>query len=321
MYGINKVMAKMKCMESDDEREGIDNYNFEELTNQCQRYEEQIVELHSVIAELSRKLEVEQDDIIPEETETSGEDFDESQHDSFNNGDYNEEKSPKSSIFDLNSANKKPQLNKRLEDYNSLVFERDLETQLVEVVDLDQDEKEERSNIENVSNCYSECKNRENADRKQKLEIDHNSEVLDQVKRELEESRKELEQLKELLTLRDGEKEVIILERNSLRRQLDDLQTTMEYQDAKMDLRKKPSSRKSSAISSKVPDDISKATCVTVEDELIHSHLFPLPNSKSTPAMLKQHNENSSIPKQLQRRRSLRKSKKNAPRNYEQVIY
>ena len=77
-------------MESDDDREPLDSYNFEELTNQCQRYEEQIVELHSVIAELSRKLEVEQDDIIPEETETSGEDFDESYHDSINNEESNE---------------------------------------------------------------------------------------------------------------------------------------------------------------------------------------------------------------------------------------
>ena len=36
---------------------------------QCQRYEERIVELHSVIAELSRKLETGKDDVIPEESE------------------------------------------------------------------------------------------------------------------------------------------------------------------------------------------------------------------------------------------------------------
>ena len=33
------------------------------------RYEERIVELHSVIAELSRKLELGKDDVIPEESE------------------------------------------------------------------------------------------------------------------------------------------------------------------------------------------------------------------------------------------------------------
>ena len=33
------------------------------------RYEERIVELHSVIAELSRKLEDERDDVIREESE------------------------------------------------------------------------------------------------------------------------------------------------------------------------------------------------------------------------------------------------------------
>ena len=42
------------------------------------RYEERIVELHSVIAELSRKLEDERDDVIREESEyEGGEDEDE----------------------------------------------------------------------------------------------------------------------------------------------------------------------------------------------------------------------------------------------------
>ena len=38
-----------------------------------ERYEERIVELHSVIAELSRKLESGKDDIIPEESEVEEE--------------------------------------------------------------------------------------------------------------------------------------------------------------------------------------------------------------------------------------------------------
>jgi beta-1,4-mannosyl-glycoprotein beta-1,4-N-acetylglucosaminyltransferase len=80
MLGVSSIMGRMKCEAEGDDDEGeevVENYNLEDLTNQCQRYEEQIVELHSVIAELSRKLEVEQDDIIHEETETSGGDFDE----------------------------------------------------------------------------------------------------------------------------------------------------------------------------------------------------------------------------------------------------
>ena len=38
-----------------------------------ERYEERIVELHSVIAELSRKLELGKDDVIPEESEVEDE--------------------------------------------------------------------------------------------------------------------------------------------------------------------------------------------------------------------------------------------------------
>ena len=141
----------MRCLESDDDREPLDSYNFEELTNQCQRYEEQIVELHSVIAELSRKLEVEQNDIIPEETETSGEDFDESYHDSINNEESNENESSKRVGCNSSNVKNKSQLNKRQEDYNSVVFERDLESQLVEIVDID--EREESDLIIATKNC------------------------------------------------------------------------------------------------------------------------------------------------------------------------
>ena len=41
-----------------------------------ERYEERIVELHSVIAELSRKLELGKDDVIPEESEIEEEEDD-----------------------------------------------------------------------------------------------------------------------------------------------------------------------------------------------------------------------------------------------------
>ena len=318
MFGTNKVVAQMRCMESDDEREPLDSYNFEELTNQCQRYEEQIVELHSVIAELSRKLEVEQDDIIPEETETSGEDFDESYHDSINNEESNENES--SNRVGCNSSNVKNKslLNKRQEDYNSVVFERDVESQLVEIVDID--EKEESDLMIATKNCDTEPIKGIAIDEKWLRDDKYNPEILDQVKNELEESRKELEQLKELLTIKDGEKDMVITERNSLKRQLDDLQATMEYQDAKMDLKKKPSSRKSSTVLSKLTNDVPKPSIATVEDHIIHSHLLPLSNSTSIPENLKPCDEHLFSTKQVQRRRSLRKTRKISKTKDEQVI-
>ena len=317
MFGTNNVVEQMRCMESDDEREPLDSYNFEELTNQCQRYEEQIVELHSVIAELSRKLEVEQDDIIPEETETSGEDFDESYHDSINNEESDENESSKTAGCNSSNVKNKSQLNKRQEDYNSVVFERDLESQLVEVVDID--EKEESGLMIATENCDTEPINGSAIDEKWLKDEKYNPEILDQIKKELEESRKELEQLKELLTIKDGEKDMVIMERNSLKRQLNDLQATMEYQDAKMDLKKKSSSRKSSTMSSKFTNDASNPSIGTVEDHIIHSHLLPLSNSKSFPENLKPCDEHRSSTKQVQRRRSFRKTKKISKTKDEQV--
>ena len=63
----NNIMAREIYLGSGEVDDSGDNGNLEDLTNQCQRYEEQIVELHSVIAELSRKLEIEQDQIIHED--------------------------------------------------------------------------------------------------------------------------------------------------------------------------------------------------------------------------------------------------------------
>ena len=56
--------------QNDDETETNppDDQMSEYWSNQCQKYEERIVELHSVIAELSRKLE-DTGDVIREESE------------------------------------------------------------------------------------------------------------------------------------------------------------------------------------------------------------------------------------------------------------
>ena len=75
---------------------------------QCQRYEERITELHSVIAELSRKMEECEEDVIKEESE--GE-----------------------SCLDTHSITTDSCMEEKLgyqdeyEDYTSLAFERDLE--------------------------------------------------------------------------------------------------------------------------------------------------------------------------------------------------
>ena len=54
--------------------------NFD-LATLVHRYEERIVELHSVIAELSRKLEDERDDVIREESEYEAGEGDENEND------------------------------------------------------------------------------------------------------------------------------------------------------------------------------------------------------------------------------------------------
>ena len=320
MLGVSNIMARIKCeaVSNDDEgEEVVEDYNLEELTNQCQRYEEQIVELHSVIAELSRKLEVEQDDIIPEETESSGDDFDEANEDSYNYDDDMDRKGGKSPINQINCSRNGKQQNKEDEDYNSLVFERDLDSQLTEsncVVEFDKCSQRGSDPILKNSYCDSE-RNTEGHDyKKDKDELKghlFNNEILDQVKQELVESRQELDQLKELLTIKDNEKEAIIVERNSLKRQLNDLQATMEYQDAKMDLRKKPSSRKSSATSIRLHVETPAIANNNIENGIPRPCLPTLLNSISTPEMANACESGSLSSKQVQRRRSLRKSKKN----------
>ena len=76
--------------------------------SQCQRYEERMVELHSVIAELSRKLDIGKDDVIPEESEVEECDDDD-----------------KSYVTD--SCLEEEQENVGSYDENSLAFERDLD--------------------------------------------------------------------------------------------------------------------------------------------------------------------------------------------------
>ena len=75
---------------------------------QCQRYEERIIELHSVIAELSKKMEEEKDDMIKEESEY-------------------ESNVDNHSIATDSFIDEKLRFRDEYEDYTSLAFERDLE--------------------------------------------------------------------------------------------------------------------------------------------------------------------------------------------------
>ena len=76
--------------------------------SQCQRQEERIIELHSVIAELSRKMEETRDDMIKEESEV-------------------ESNLDNQSIVTDSFVDEKLRYRDEFEDYTSLAFERDLE--------------------------------------------------------------------------------------------------------------------------------------------------------------------------------------------------
>jgi len=75
---------------------------------QCQRYEERIIELHSVIAELSKKMEDSKDDVIKEESEY-------------------ESNIDNQSVVTDSFIDEKLRFRDEYEDYTSLAFERDLE--------------------------------------------------------------------------------------------------------------------------------------------------------------------------------------------------
>merc|ERR1719266_359316 len=167
--------------------------------SQCQRYEERMVELHSVIAELSRKLDIGKNDIIPEESEF--EEVDENQ-------------SEKSYVTD--SCLEEEQEDVGPYDENSLKFERDLDKhpEEDEVISYDDENKDVLYKIE----------------------------LFDELQNEVAETRTDNERLQQVISDRDDElaesAEAIRSlhnERESLKRQLEDLQSTLEYQEAKMD--------------------------------------------------------------------------------------
>ena len=169
----------------------------DQSSNQCQKYEERIVELHSVIAEMSRKLDNAKDVIVEESEVTDScieEESEEVEEDELEHSDENED---------------------RNDDYDSLNFERDLEEHNRDVL--------------------------------------YKIEMFDELQKEMTDARVQNQKLEQVLVNRDHEikesaKEIKMLQndRESLKRQLEDLQSTLEYQEAKMDKSSRSSSERRS---------------------------------------------------------------------------
>lgn len=171
---LTRQLAKVTAQR--DEAKNKEDADFE---SQCQRYEEKIVELHSVIAELSRKLHSGREDMIPEESESCVTD----------------------SCIEEEDEEEEDE-DKKFLDENSVAFERDMASN---DNDLDEDF------IEELQTEVAEAKS-DNARLRQVVALRD---------RELLESDEAIRRLQN--------------EREALKRQLIDLQSTLEFQEAKMD--------------------------------------------------------------------------------------
>ena len=176
---------------------------------QCQRYEERIVELHSVIAELTRKLDEQRDDVIREESEFEAE----------SNLAEEEENNPSDSF------NEDPAYEDEDEDYTSLAFERDLDRHPV-------------INNESASSSSSSGV----AQRDYETELQTLRQELMESQTEVERVHQELGHREQELADRDRLIDQLQIERDSYRRQVEDIKATVEYQEARMDNKERPSS-------------------------------------------------------------------------------
>lgn len=190
------------------EESGLSN---DELELQCQRYEERMVELHSVIAELTRKLQSQEEDVIREESEfedTQSIVTDSCDEDGEANGDEDE-------------------------DYNSLAFERDLERNAPFRHHRNPGGVSRNSRIYGSSS--SDSFSAERADYEAEI-----SRLHEKIKVSQEESQKLTDELCER-ERHLAEQQLVIdqlqLERDAFKRQVEDIKTTVEYQEARMDRR------------------------------------------------------------------------------------
>ena len=183
---------------------------------QSQRYEERIVELHSVIAELSRKLEDQRDDVIREE---------ESELEETGSQMFNEEEEP-GFVSDSCPDEDEQAYEEGEDDCSSLAFERDLEHHTRSL----REKRGARRRVIAEESCQFPMGQR-----------DFESEIF-KLQQEMMALRSENDDLKCLLANRDEEANVNVSiieqlrsERDNLRRQLEDIKNTVEYQEAKME--------------------------------------------------------------------------------------
>ena len=187
--------------------------------SQCQRYEERIIELHSVIAELSRKMEESKDDVIKEESEV-------------------ESNLDNQSIVTDSFVDEKIRYRDEYEDYTSLAFERDLDfhTASLRRGKVNLGEKNPQDSV--ASDETDESKISAGYAKQLELQV---LELLN-IKDQMEQERMEKEDLEVKLAQRDKELKLasqqinnLIMERDSFKRQISDLKSTVEYQEAKME--------------------------------------------------------------------------------------
>ena len=126
------------------------------------RYEERIIELHSVIAELSKKMEEEKDDVIKEESEcdesqvgTKSNFFETSSHSKSQDIQiYVAQVEDSASIATDSFIDEKLVVGEEFEDYTSLAFERDLEMHTRSLRKSKGDKKNVISSLSSSSSPY-----------------------------------------------------------------------------------------------------------------------------------------------------------------------
>jgi len=191
---------------------------------QCQRYEERIIELHSVIAELSKKMEEEKDDMIKEESEY-------------------ESNVDNQSIVTDSFIDDKLRYRDEYEDYTSLAFERDLEIHTRSL------KKGQMSNNKDSAAGTSDTDKSDESKfnlgftkqlEMQVLELYSIRDQFTQEKMEKEDLALKLEQREKELKASQQQINVLSAERDNFKRQVSDLKNTVEYQEAKMESKAAP---------------------------------------------------------------------------------
>merc|ERR1719270_3221467 len=190
---------------------------------QCQRYEERIIELHSVIAELSKKMEDTKDDVIKEESGY-------------------ESNIDNQSVVTDSFIDEKLRFRDEYEDYTSLAFERDLE---FHTRSLRKGQKSSGKNLESVASGVSDDTDKSD---ESKFSVGYTKQLelqvleLYSIKDQLTQERMEKEDLEIKLGQREKELKMasqqinnLIVERDTYKRQISDLKSTVEYQEAKME--------------------------------------------------------------------------------------